>query len=65
MDWGITYLDELQKMKKEMDHAWADVLKEDPGREKEVGEWIERLPKFEGPGRNCSRSRSKRRIRPF
>ena len=49
MEWGITFLDELQKMKKKMGDAWADFFEEDPGKEKEIGEWVEKLPKFGGP----------------
>jgi hypothetical protein len=65
MEWSVTFLDELQRMKKRMDEAWSDLFEEDPAKEKEVGGWVEKLPKFEGPGRRCSRSRSNKRIKPF
>jgi hypothetical protein len=51
MDWGITFLFELQRMKKKMDQTWSELFEENPGYEQEVGQWIERLPKFEGTRR--------------
>jgi len=33
-DWGITFLDELQKMKKEMDRVWENLCQRDSRTEK-------------------------------
>ncbi len=33
-DWGITFLDELQKMKKEMDRVWENLCGRDSRAEK-------------------------------
>jgi hypothetical protein len=51
MDWGITLLDELQRMKKKMDQTWSELFKENSGREQGVSQRIEKLPKFEGTRR--------------
>jgi len=57
MDWGITFLDELQRMKKKMDQTWRELFEENLGREEEFSQWIERFPKFEGTKR-APKSRS-------
>jgi hypothetical protein len=64
MDWGITLLDELQRMKKKMDQTWSELFKENSGREQGVSQWIEKLPKFEGT-RRSSKARSKKAIKSF
>ncbi len=64
MDRGITFLDELQRMKKKMDQTWGELFEENPGREQEVNQWIEKLPKFEGT-RRTPKSRSKKGIKSF
>ena len=51
MEWGITSLDELQKMKEKLDRGWSEIFEENPSREEEIGRWIERLPKFGGTRR--------------
>jgi hypothetical protein len=63
MDWGITFLDELQRMKKKMDQTWGELFEENWGYEQEVSPWIETVPKFEGTGRT-SKSRSNKAIKP-
>jgi hypothetical protein len=66
MEWGITFLDELQKMKEEMDRKWNDLFERSPGKkEEEASQWVEKLPKFEGAGRRSSRLRSSKTIKSF
>jgi hypothetical protein len=64
MDWGITFLDELQRMKKKMDQTWGKLFEKNPGYEQEVSQWIERLPKLEGT-RRTSKSRTNKTIKSF
>jgi len=51
MDWGITFLDELQRVKKKMDQTWGELFEENPVREQEGNPWIQKFPKFEGTRR--------------
>ena len=52
MDRGITFLDELQKMKKEMDRMWADLLQGGPrGRDKKTGEKDKKSPRLRKEGK--------------
>jgi hypothetical protein len=62
MEWGITFLDELQRMKKKMDQTWGELFEENRDYEQEVGQWSERFPKLEGT-RRSSKSRTDRMIR--
>jgi len=62
MDWGITFLDELQRMKKKMDETWSELFEQNRGYEREVNQWIEKLPKFQGTGRT-SKSRTNKTIK--
>ena len=64
MDWGITFLDELQRMKKKMDQTWSELFEGNPGYEQDVSQWIERLPKAEGT-RGTSKSRTNKTIKSF
>jgi hypothetical protein len=64
MDWGITFLDELQRMKRKMDQTWSELFEGNPGNEQEGSQWIERLPKFEG-ARRTSKSGAKKTIKSF
>jgi len=64
MDWGITFLDELQRMKKKMDQTWSELFEENPAREQEGSQWIEKLAKFEGT-RRISKSRPNKVIKSF
>jgi hypothetical protein len=64
MDWGITFLDELQRMKKKMDQTWSELFEGNPGYEQEVRQWTEKLPDFEGT-RRTSKSRTNKTIRSF
>jgi len=58
MERNMTFSEELkklQKMKEEMDRLWDNLFVETPNRrEEEIWQWCERLPKFEGVGRECS-----------
>jgi hypothetical protein len=62
MDWGITFLDELQRMKKKMDQTWSELFEGNPRYEQQVSEWVETLPKFEGT-RRTPKSRTNRTIK--
>ena len=64
MDWGITFLDELQRMKKKMDQTWSELFEENPGYEQEVSQWIEILPEFEGT-RRTSKLRTNKTVKSF
>jgi hypothetical protein len=63
MKWGITSLDELQKMKEKMDRVWNEFFEEIPKNEEKVWQWVEKLPKFEGTRRSTSRSRTNKMIK--
>jgi len=64
MEWGITFLAELQKMKEKMVHVWGSPFEEIAiTKEQEIWQWVERLPKFEGTGRRSLKSRSNKNIR--
>jgi hypothetical protein len=65
MDRGITFLEELQKMKQKMDRTWGELFEEDPRKEPEVGQWVEKIPKFEGTKRRTLKSRANKTIKPF
>jgi hypothetical protein len=62
MDWGITFLDELQRMKQKMDRTWSELFEQNHGYEREVSQWIEKLPKFQGT-RRTSKLRSNKTIK--
>ncbi len=62
MDWGIAFMDELQRMKQKMDQTWSELFERNFDSEREVGQWIERLPKFEGTGRS-PKSRTNKTIK--
>jgi hypothetical protein len=64
MNWGITFLDELQRMKRKMDQTWSELFEGNPGYEQDVCQWIERLPKVEGT-RGASKSRTNKMIKSF
>jgi hypothetical protein len=51
IDWGISSFNEFQKMKERMEQTWNDLFEKRPADREEVWQWVERLPKFEGPGR--------------
>jgi hypothetical protein len=64
MEWRVTSLADLQRMKKKMDRMWDSLSEE--GRiteEREIWQWIEKLPKFEGTGRRSLKARSNKTIK--
>ena len=63
MDWGVTVLADLQRMKEKMDRVWDSLLEESTiAKEREMWQWVERLPKFEGTGRRNIGARSNKTI---
>ena len=65
MEWGITFLDDLKKMKEEMDRVWDDLFEKSSDEEEITWQQAEKFPKFEGPGRRSSNSRSNKAINSF
>jgi hypothetical protein len=64
MEWGVTSLADLQRMKEKMDRVWESLSKESPiPKEMEMWQWVEKLPKFEGTGRGSFKSRSNKNIK--
>jgi len=64
MKWGITFSGEWQELEKKMDLAWENLFEKYPeGKEEEIFQWVEKLPKSEGTRRTSSRSRSKKHIK--
>jgi hypothetical protein len=64
MEWGVTLLADLQRMKEEMDRARDNLLRESAiAKEREIWQWVEKLPKFEGTGRRSLKSRSNKTIK--
>ena len=64
MEWGVTVLADLQRMREKMDRVWNSLLEESTiAKEREMWQWVERLPKFEGTGRKNIRSRSNKTIK--
>ena len=64
MEWGVTSLADLQRMREEMDRARDSLIKESAiAQEREIWQWIEKLPKFEGTGRRRFNSRSDKMIK--
>jgi hypothetical protein len=64
MEWGITFLDELQKMKVAMDLEWNELFEKGLGRnEEEPWQGVDKFPKFEGTRRRNSKSRSDKTIK--
>ncbi len=60
----MTSLDELWRMKEEMDRMWSDLFQENLGRkEEDTWQWVDKLPKFEGAGRRSLRVRSNKIVR--
>jgi hypothetical protein len=59
MEWGVTTLADLQRMKREMDRSWDSLIRKSAfPQEWEISQWIKELPKFEGTGRRNLKSRS-------
>ncbi len=64
MEWGVTLLADLQRMREKMDRLWDSLFEEGPiTRERKIWQWVEKLPKFEGTGGRSLRSRSNNTIK--
>ncbi len=64
MELGTMSLADLQRMKEEMDRVWHSLFEESAiAKEREVWQWVEKLPKFEGTGRRSLNSRSNKTIK--
>ena len=64
MEWGITSLADLQRIKEKMDRVWERLFEESPvAKEREIWQWVEKLPKFEETGRRSLESRSTKSIK--
>ena len=64
MEWGVTSLADLQRMKEKMDREWDSIYGERAiTEEREMWQWVEKLPKFEGTGRRSLNSRSDKTIK--
>ncbi len=58
MELRVRSLADLQRMREKMDRTWNSLSKKAPfAQEGEMWQWVENLPKFEGTGRRCLRSR--------
>ena len=65
MERGINFLNELQKMKEEMDRVWNDLVDNAPGkREEETWQWFDKFPKFEGTGAGKFKIKSNKMMNP-
>jgi hypothetical protein len=63
MEWGVTSLTDLQRMREKMDGVWDSLFEESPiAKEREIWQWVEIFPKFEGTGRRSLKSRSNETI---
>jgi hypothetical protein len=66
MEWGITILDELQKMKVAMDLEWNELFEKGLGKnEEETLQGVDKFPKFEGTRRRNLKSRSNKTVKIF
>jgi len=64
MELGTMLLADLQRMKEEMDRVLESLSEESAiAKEREVWQWVEKLPKFEGTGRRSLKSRSNKTIK--
>ena len=63
MEWGVTSLADLRRMREKTDRAWDTLFEESPvADEREIWQWSEKLPKFEGTGKRSLKSRSSKTI---
>jgi len=64
MELGTMLLADLQRTKEEMDRVLESLSEESAiAKEREVWQWVEKLPKFEGAGRRSLKSRSNKTIK--
>jgi hypothetical protein len=66
MKWGVSLLADLQRMKEKMDRMWESLSGESSiTEEREIWQWVEKLPKFEGTGRRSLKSQSNKIIKSY
>ena len=64
MELGTMLSADLRRMREEIDRVWDSLIEESTiAKEREVWQWVEELPKFEGTGRRSLKSRSNKTIR--
>jgi len=64
MEWGVTSLADLLRMREKMDRMWNSLFEESPiAEEREIWQWVEKLPKFERTGRRSLKSRVDKTIK--
>jgi len=64
MEWGVTSLADLQRMREKMDRVWDSLFEDSPiAGEREIWQWVEKLPKFEGTRKRSLKSRSNKTIK--
>ena len=64
MEWGVTSLADLPRMREKMDRTRDNLFEESPiAREREIWQWVEKLPKFEGTGKRSLKSRSSKTMK--
>ena len=52
MEWGVASIADLRRMREKMDRARDNLFEESPiAHEREIWQWVEKLPKFEGTGK--------------
>jgi len=64
MEWEVKLLADLQRMREKMDRVWNRLSEESAiAEDREMWQWVEKLPKFEGTGRRTLRSRSNNTVK--
>jgi len=64
VEWGVTSLADLPRMREKMDRTRDNLFEESPiAREREIWQWVEKLPKFEGTGKRSLKSRSSKTMK--
>jgi len=64
MEREVRLLADLLRIGEKMDRLWDGLSKHNPFvQERDMWQWVEKLPKFEGTGRRCLRSRSNKTIK--
>ena len=64
MEWGVTFLADLWRMREKIDRARDGLPEESPiAHEREIWQWVEKLPKFEGTGKRGLKPRSSKTIK--
>ena len=64
MEWEVASIADLRRMREKMDRARDNLFEESPiAHEREIWQWVEKLPKFEGTGKRSLKSRSGKTIK--